>query len=176
MAVTLIQTVTVGAGGAASIDFTSIPGTYTDLMIVLSARSTATPGNAFEFAKVTINGNTASITNRSLGGNGSSAYSFTTPGNYFGEIPSNQATASTFSNITGYFPNYAGATNKSFSVDGVGENNATGAQSNLTAGLWSNTSAITSLSLTANAGNLMQYSTATLYGVTKGSSGGVTVS
>ena len=34
-----IQTVTVGSGGAASIDFTSIPQTYTDLKIVLSART-----------------------------------------------------------------------------------------------------------------------------------------
>ena len=35
-----IATVTVGAGGAASIDFTSIPGTYTDLLVLISARST----------------------------------------------------------------------------------------------------------------------------------------
>jgi hypothetical protein len=34
-----IDTVTVGSGGAASIEFTNIPQTYTDLQIVLSARS-----------------------------------------------------------------------------------------------------------------------------------------
>ena len=37
---TLISSVTVGAGGASSIDFTSIPSTYTDLLVKISARST----------------------------------------------------------------------------------------------------------------------------------------
>ena len=36
---TLISSVTVGSGGAASIEFTSIPSTYTDLVLKLSARS-----------------------------------------------------------------------------------------------------------------------------------------
>ena len=42
MAVTykLIETVTVGSGGAASIEFSSIPQTYTDLKVVYSLRST----------------------------------------------------------------------------------------------------------------------------------------
>ena len=37
-----ITTVTVGSGGASSIDFTSIPQTYTDLVIKTSARNTST--------------------------------------------------------------------------------------------------------------------------------------
>ena len=36
---TLISSVTVGSGGASSIDFTSIPATYTDLCLVWSGRS-----------------------------------------------------------------------------------------------------------------------------------------
>jgi hypothetical protein len=161
----LISTVTVGAGGAASIDFTSISGSFTDLVVVLSGRSVATPGNPYDYAKVTINGNTASITERSLGGNGSTAFSFSSPGNYVGEVPSANATSNTFNNMTITFPNYAGSTNKSFSADSVSENNATGAQSAITAGLWSNIAAITSLSFAANGGNWAQYSTATLYGI-----------
>jgi len=39
MAEFLISSVTVGAGGASSIDFTSIPSTYTDLRLVVSLRS-----------------------------------------------------------------------------------------------------------------------------------------
>ena len=34
-----LSTVTVGAGGAASIDFTSIPSTYTDLQILCSLKT-----------------------------------------------------------------------------------------------------------------------------------------
>jgi hypothetical protein len=33
-----IATVEVGSGGAADIEFTSIPGTYTDLLVCLSKR------------------------------------------------------------------------------------------------------------------------------------------
>ena len=37
----LISSVTVGSGGASSIDFTSIPQTYTDLVVRWSTRGTA---------------------------------------------------------------------------------------------------------------------------------------
>jgi hypothetical protein len=36
---TLINSVTVGSGGAASMEFTSIPSTYTDLVVKISGRS-----------------------------------------------------------------------------------------------------------------------------------------
>lgn len=176
MSMTKIATVTVGAGGASSIDFTSIPGTMTDLMLVISGRSTGTPGNQFDFCKIAFNGSTVDFTERSLGGNGASVYSFTSPGNYLGEIPSSQATANTFSSVSAIIPNYAGSTNKAFSADGVSEHNGTGAQSNISAGLWSQTAAITSISVTTNTGIWAQYSTATLYGIKKGSLAGVTVS
>ena len=42
----LISSTTVGAGGASSIDFTSIPSTYTDLVIKWSGRLTSTGGDA----------------------------------------------------------------------------------------------------------------------------------
>lgn len=175
MSITLIQTVTVGSGGAASIDFTSIPGTYTDLMIVMSARNTNAVASYYSVIK--FNGSATSFTNRSLGGNGSSAYSFTTPGNFAGEMSGASATSNTFGNGTIYIPNYAGSSNKSFSIDAVSENNGTTAQQDIGAGLWSNTAAITSITLTPDGGyNYAQYSTASLYGITKGSSGGVTVS
>jgi hypothetical protein len=35
----LIETVTVGSGGAANIEFTSIPQTYTDLKLVISGKN-----------------------------------------------------------------------------------------------------------------------------------------
>jgi hypothetical protein len=35
----IIASVTVGSGGAANIEFTSIPATYTDLVVLFSART-----------------------------------------------------------------------------------------------------------------------------------------
>jgi hypothetical protein len=58
------------------------------------------------------------------------------------------ATANTFGNTEFYIPNYTSSNYKSFSVDGVTENNATAAFA-LYAGLWSNTAAITSFRLNA---------------------------
>ena len=74
------------------------------------------------------------------------------------------ATASTFGNAEIYIPNYASSNNKSVSADFVSETNAADAIFGLTAGLWANTSAITSIKLTPAAA-FAQYSTATLYGI-----------
>jgi hypothetical protein len=162
---TLIASSTVGAGGASSIDFTSIPATFTDLVIKLSARSNngAVTGNlAIQF-----NGSATSFSRKVVRGNGSSASSTGNADNYVADIVGNTATASTFGNWEIYIPNYAGNTNKSYSVDTVTENNATEAWQYLLAGLWSNTAAITSIKLLdlSASFNFVQYSTAYLYGV-----------
>jgi len=177
MSITKIATVTVGSGGAANIEFLSIPGTMTDLMVELSGRSSRT-GYADDEVILRFNGSTSGYSYKELQGNGSSASSFgnTNNGIYRGAVPANNATSSTFSNNLIYIPNYAGSTNKSVSLDTTAENNATGTRMVIIAGLWSNTAAITSLTLTPEVGTFVQYSTATLYGITKGSLAGVTVS
>jgi len=172
MAITKITEVTVGAGGASSIDFTSIPGTYTDLMVVYSTRPNSTDGSWV--LKVKFNGVNTNQTLRGLDGDGSSASSFT--GTEIAAINEGfSATANTFSNGQIYVPNYAGSTNKSVALDGVSETNGTTAYARIAAGLWSSTAAITQVTLVAPT-TFAQYSSATLYGVTKGSSGGVVVS
>lgn len=158
-----IATTTVGAGGTSSIDFTSIPGTYTDLVVKYSIRqSNAT---AFSTLQITFNGSTSTFTGRYLEGDGSTVTSATTPARFIGYLNAATSTANTFSNSEIYIPNYAGSTNKSFSVDYAGENNATLSYLGLLANLWSTTSAITSISLVPSTGNISQYSTATLYGI-----------
>lgn len=168
---TLISSVTVGAGGAASIDFTSIPATYTDLKLVVSGRSAQT-GTAQDYGSLQFNGSTSGYSNREVYGTGSAAASSSTSSQnqlYFTWVyPAGSATASTFGNMDIYIPNYAGSTNKSVSIDGVPENNASAIQyTTLSAGLWANTAAITSIKLLISAGsqNFAQYSTAYLYGI-----------
>lgn len=164
-----IASVTVGSGGASSIDFTSIPSTYTDLQILISSRSSFSTGNAWAGLKIRFNSSTSGYTDRAVAANGSSAFSFSdTYGGSFGfigDVTMGSNTANTFGNTSIYCPSYAGSQNKSYSSDSVQENNATLAQSDLVAGLLSNTSAITSINLTLNTGNFVQYSTATLYGI-----------
>jgi hypothetical protein len=120
--------------------------------------------------RITVNGATTNYSSRRLYGDGSTAASDipTTPAYLTQQpIPSASETASTFANVEYCFPNYAGSTNKSVSVDSVAENNATATYTMLNAGLWSQTTAISSLSLFLSSGNLAQYSTATLYGISK---------
>ena len=169
MATTYVKigsTVTVGSGGAANITFTSIPSTYTDLLIKFSARATnAAVANSL---RLQINSTTTGYSVRGLRGDGSAASSFTDSGTTFfaGVINAATGTTSTFSNIELYIPNYAGSTNKSLSVDSVQENNTTAANAYLLAGLLTNTAAITSLTFTPETtANFAEYSTATLYGI-----------
>lgn len=163
---TLISTITVGSGGASSIDFTSIPSTFTDLCLKISARfSTAFTSDTM---KISFNSTTTNFTYRLLTGNGSSAASYNGTFGNAGDTDANSATASTFHNGEIYIPNYAGSNYKSFSVDTVTENNATAAIADLLAGLWSNTAAITSIGLTPySGGTFVQYSSASLYGILK---------
>ena len=160
----LIQAITVGSGGAANIEFTSIPQTYTDLVIKVSARTNrAAPVDGVNIA---FNGSTSSFTGRYLESDGSSAYSGTST-RIAASAVGNTATATTFGNGEIYIPNYTSSNNKSFSGDTVTENNATPALADLIAVLWSNTSAITSIALTPLIGTTFdQYSTAYLYGIT----------
>jgi hypothetical protein len=161
-----IASVTVGAGGAASIEFTSIPGTYDDLVIKISSRSTTNLGGVWTGVNVRLNGSTTSLTSRQLYGTGSAAGSAATATDNFWTT-SSAATASTFDNSEIYIPNYAGSTNKSFSADSVTENNATAALAALTANLWSNTNAVTSITLVEAGNSFAQHSTAVLYGIKK---------
>jgi len=160
------STVEVGAGGQAAIDFTLIPATYTDFLVKVSARGTTTEGSGGHYYSIALNGSATSKSQRFLQGDGSSASSGNSTSFTTYMCPSD-FTASTFSNAEIYLPNYAGSTNKSMSVDVVTENNATKSYAAFYAQLWSNTAAITQITLTANAGNFAQYSTASLYGILK---------
>jgi hypothetical protein len=164
-----IASVAVGSGGASTIDFTSIPGTYTDLCLKVSYRD----GFAASFLTPNIyfNGvNTGtSYSGRRLEGNGASVGS----GNYSSgakatveNINAGSSTVSTFTSAEIYIPNYAGSNNKSWSMDIVTENNATTSFAELHASLFSNTSAINRVTLEAPS-SFVQYSTATLYGISK---------
>ncbi len=174
---TLIQHTEL-TGTQASISFSSIPQTYTDLVLLISARNNSTAlGDTIQ---PTINGSTANFSGRLLYGVGSGSGTSVSLGRYFGSSNGGTTTSNTFSSTTVYIPNYTESINKSFSVDSVIERNGSEAYQYIYSGLWSNTAAITSISISIDPFNsatgFVSGSSATLYGVLKGSSGGVTVS
>lgn len=160
---TLIESVTVGSGGAASIDFTSIPDTYTDLCLVGSCRTNGSYES--EDFLIKFNNLTTGFSRRRLGGNGSSAFSDFTSANTPGRVNGATSTSNTFNNFNLYIPNYAGSNVKSASYDTVTEQNGTSAVMQMVALLWNNTSAINRITLYETTNTIVEYSTAYLYGV-----------
>jgi hypothetical protein len=169
----LLEKITVGAAGASSVTFSSIPQTgYTDLVIKASIRGSVSQTN--DYGTVQFNGDTGSnYPWRQLAGNSNAASSSsgTNAGALALRYSAANATANTFGNDELYIPNYTGSAYKSISSDTVSENNATAASdaiASLWAGLWNNTAAITSIKLNPGAGGtFVQYSTFYLYGVAK---------
>jgi hypothetical protein len=162
----LIQAYTVGSGGQSSIDFNTIPSTYTDLCFKISVRITRS-GYVGDILNISYNGSSTNESSRRLEGAGSG-----TPTSASNSLllayqgSTTDATANTFGNGELYIPNYAGSGFKSASNDGVSENNSTTAYAGFTANLWSNTAAINQVTFTPDGGsNFVQYSTIYCYGV-----------
>jgi hypothetical protein len=168
----LIATTTVGSGGAANIEFTSIPQTYTNLVVFVSARSSTT----VNFYRINLNSSASNFSGRYLGADGTSVVSgLSSPA--FGRMSQSNYTASTFGNDFWYIPNYTSSANKTISVDAVNENNSGSVFFlDIVAGLWSDSAAITAVKFVPNSGDFAQHTTASLYGITKGSDGIVTTS
>lgn len=162
-----IASVTVTGATAASMEFTSIPSTYHDLLIVYSAR-TNRAAEVVDNINIGFNGTTTNLTARYLVGTGTAVVSSTSLNRFGGFATGASATSSTFGNTMVYIPNYAGSTNKSFSVDSVSETNGTTSYQIISAGLWSQTAAISSIAFTSNTSDsFVTNSTAVLYGIKK---------
>lgn len=148
---------------AASVTFSSIPATYTDLVIRWSIRMDA----GFNQVSVHPNNATTNLSITYLEGNGAAASSGSSTADLWvrGANPSTY-TASTFSSAEVYIPSYTVSQNKPMFLFGLNENNATTALISATAGLWSSTTAITSLVLAnPQGGNFVSGSSFYLYGI-----------
>ncbi len=172
MATTLIKIAssTVGSGGASSISFTSIPSTYTDLLIKLSARGTDTGTNGWNQGVITFNSSSTGYSSILLLGRGDLApVSFTggSTGIDYGFYVSNAATTTnTFASNEIYIPNYTGSNYKSVNSDIGEENSGARAIMGFSGGVWANSAAITSITLErTSTWNFVENTTATLYGI-----------
>lgn len=176
MSMILIQHYEVGSGGETSIVLDNIPQNYTDLLLVVSARSGY--GGYGQDLSIKFNSNSLNYSARRLYGNGQGAGSDTGSSTQFSPalpITGSTATVNTFGNGEIYIAKYSGNSAKFISSSGVGENNFQNAVQAIVSGLWNDTSPITSIECIDNS-TLQQYSTFTLYGIKAGSDGNVTVS
>jgi hypothetical protein len=169
MGMQLIETVTVGSGGASSIEFTSIPQDGVDLLLKVSGRADIVGFQDFSFFVNTFPDYIHS--KRHLLGNGSTASSASQTSQAeinFKGVPGTDYTSNTFGSVEIYVSNYTSEVAKSISIDAVEENNATGSAQMLIAGLADTTSAVTSVGISRgfSSGNFITGSTASLYKIT----------
>ena len=157
------------SSSTASVTFSSIPATFTDLVLRYSGRSDVA-GQAIKSVNLTFNsiGGTDYSSTR-IQGDGTSAASGRSSS--FSSIVLNfategsTATANTFSNNEIYIPSYAVSQNKPIGIFNAQEDNTTNAYLVAQAGLLSNTAAITSITLSVSPDNFVSGSSFYLYGI-----------
>ena len=168
---TLIEAQTLGSS-AASVTFSAIPATYTDLLVKTSIR-TSEPTYGYDNVYISFNGvpsgtaYSGKVLADYVTGVLSQSQTATSSFNYL-YTESGAATANTFNNGEMYIPNAFSANYKSISADSVTESNSASAYTStrgIGAGLWSSTSAITSIVFTSATGSFVQYSSFYLYGI-----------
>jgi hypothetical protein len=161
----LLEKITIGAAGATSIKFNSIPQTgYNDLKIVYSARTDEATTAAIGYIK--FNGSTSNFTQIGLQGTASAASSFAIA-RFAAYATGTSNTSNAFSNGEINIPSYNSAIAHPFSGDVVVENRAATAYSDMLINLWApgTPQAITSIELATTSSNWTQYSTFSLYGI-----------
>jgi hypothetical protein len=167
-----IATTTVGSGGAANVEFTSIPGTYKHLQI-RSLAQTNRSGIGRDIVNININNDTGSNYARHyLSGDGASAVAGGSISLTKGELTEVGTTAgASFGAIVVDLLDYANTDKHKTirSLGGVDVNGTVGGYGgtiNLYSTLWRSTSAITSIKLVPlNGTQFNQHSTFALYGI-----------
>ena len=163
-----IATTTVGAGGSASVSFSSIPQTFTHLQLRISAR-----GN-FSFSDglscyTNINSDTGNnYAQHNLRGNGSNVFSASNVSSAvipFTACVGDTGASNTFGVLIIDILDYTNTSKYKTlrALTGYDRNGAGNVQ--LQSGLWMNTNAITGLSFNTDGGSWLQYSTFQLYGI-----------
>ena len=161
-----IATTTVGAGGASTITFSSIPATYTHLQIRFIGRITT---GSWADLQLTFNGSTTGYTRHQLEGTGTSAtaYGAASQANIpiASGITGSTQTAGVFGVGVTDILDYTN-TNKYKTVRSLsgGDNNGSG-YVDLQSGLWMDTTAVSSITLKSGVNTLAQYTQAALYGI-----------
>jgi hypothetical protein len=173
---TLISSNVLGSS-AASVTFSAIPATFTDLVLRVSARKD-TAGTNSGFVYIQFNSDT---------GTSPTIYSGTVVRAYLAtvvdsarnssdwgirtnwRVDSAGNTANTFDSEEIYIPNYLSTTSKPIGISFVSEDNTTNrAGVGAAAGLYRNTSAITSILMSCGGGeNFVSGSSFYLYGISK---------
>jgi len=165
---------TTTSNAVSTVVFSSIPQTYTDLIVLVSARwnqnQESSPWSSYQ---IQFNGdsgsNYGSTYGYGLGASGSGGARGTSqPGTQPGWLASSATSANVFGNSRLYIPNYTNSHYKQIIGEGHTPNNTTTAINSISAGSWKNTASINSITFIyagAPSNLWAAQSTFTLYGI-----------
>ena len=149
---------TSSPSGLTSVTFSSIPSTYTDLILVFSGALSANDGISLRLNSTYTNNN--SIT--SLAGNGTSAASTRGTNIYSIYLYDYVSPGTTVSNIQAHVMNYSNTTTyKTILI----RDNSTNSYTEASVGLWRDTSAVNQLIFYTGGATFSAGSTVTLFGI-----------
>lgn len=165
----LIEKQTLGSN-ASTLTFSSIPQTFTDLILLISARSNGTGNNADNFF-FNVNGITSGYANKFFYGSSTTLTSATNSNNIttttqMGAVPLPASNA--WGNTELYIPNYTNSNQKTYIATGVAEINSTTLYENylhLVGGTLPTTSGITSITCKFLTVDIVSGSNFYLYGI-----------
>ena len=170
----LLETISL-TQSVSSVTFDNIPQTgYTDLKIVMSVRETRN-SNGPGYGYIVLNGTSTNFSAKTFGGYNSGTGD--TGGMFTGSTSDNSftyslgidaSTSGTFGNGEIYIPNYTSSNYKTITSEGLNISNTSDSSPyniSMFSTLWSNTAAITSISINSSTNTIMPYSTFSLYGL-----------
>ena len=166
---TLITSNVLGSN-TASVTFSSIPQTYTDLVLISSVRSSRTPAGVRDEYKILINGTTSNYSSLTVNADGSGTATgvASSSGSYLsgGWANTDNMTSSMFSIHEVYFPQYTASVNKPIATHSAQASQPSPFYLTSISSTWANTAAITSLSMYPETGpNWITGSSFYLYGI-----------
>lgn len=162
MTMQLIETVTVGSAGVASIAFENIPQTGTDLILKYSLRISS--ASISDSNSLKINGNDSNQYSRELRLNSSTGASSSNGISVSIIVNADNSSPDTFGSGDIYISNYAtGSPVKPISIDQVTENKGSTSSLRFTAGAYNSTNAVTSLAFVFGGKTILENSTASIY-------------
>lgn len=155
----------VGSAGAAYVEFTSIPNTYKHLQLRMSVKADATTNGT---PTLVYNNDTSSVyTYHHLVGNGSSLASYSPGANYGGTwfINGGQSADQYAAYVTDILDYTSNTKAKTIRTLAGFDNNGSGSIYLVSQAYINTSSAISSLKLTVQSGNISQFSQVALYGI-----------
>jgi len=156
------------SSAALTVTFSSIPSTYTDLIIVINGRSTYAGTYINNYLQFNGDGS-SNYSDTTLYGNGSSVTSSrhsSVSNPQCGVIPAANITSGIFGVVTHHIMNYANTSTYKTFLNRSSNSDSGGGYAYASVGLWRSTAAITSVVLAIDSGyNWASGSTFSLYGI-----------